>query len=281
MIKYGFFNSINGDRTYDAETFNTFFEGLISSDGVFESVRGGFIVSGATSGLAVTVDTGKALVNDHWVVNDSVETITLDTAHSILNRWDMIGLVWKSSDRSVELRKTTGAPASAPVKPKPVRNAGEHEIALAYVYVGAGATSVTKANVTDCRYDNNVCGLITGLIKQVDTGTIYRQFMADLEDLRHQFDEWYRDLTEDLNVDTSIVTTSVSYEGDGATTVFNLPDIYGAGDVVDVYLNNIVLIPDVDYTISGDTVVKSTGVETGNTLIIRVIKNVIGFNSAT
>lgn len=281
MIKYGFFNSVNGDRTYDAETFNTFFEGLISSDGVFESVRGGFIVSGATSGLAVTVDTGKALVNNHWVVNDSVETIQLDTAHSILNRWDMIGLVWKSSDRSVELRRTTGTPASTPVKPSPVRNTGEHEIALAYIYVGAGATIVTNANVTDCRYDNDLCGLITGLIKQVDTGTIYRQFMADLEELRRKFDEWYRDLTEELNVDTYVTEASARYEGDGATTVFNLPDIYEAGDIVDVYLNNIVLIPDVDYTISDNTVVKSTGVETGNTLIIRVIKSVIGFNSAT
>lgn len=277
MIKYGFFNSVNNDRVYDAETFNTFFEGLISSNGVFEGVRGGFIVSSSGVGLRVSVDTGKAIVNNHWVVSDSVEKITLNTAHSVLPRYDMISLVWDDDSRTISLRKTTGTPASDPVKPTPVRVDSEFEIALAYVHVKAGAITITDADVIDCRYDNNVCGIITGLIAQVDTGTLYRQFMTELEELRANFDTWFRDLTEDLNVDTYVDEDTVSYDGDGDTTVFDMPDSYSVGDIVDVYLNNIRLIPNVDYTITGKLLTKSSEVEEGNTLIIRVLKSKIGF----
>lgn len=278
MIKYGFFNSVNGDRVYNAESFNDFFEGLISSNGVFEGVRGSFIVSAGT-GLNISVATGKAIVNNHWVVNDAIEIVALDTAHGVLNRWDMIGLIWNSTDRTVTLRKTTGTPASTPVKPSPVRTTTEHEIVLAYVYVGAGVTSVTNADITDTRYDDELCGLITGLIEQVDTGTLYRRFATELAELRAEFDIWFNALTEELNVNTYITSQSISYTGDGTVTQFAMPSEYEAGDIVDVYLNNIVLMPDIDYTISGNTMIKTTELRVNNTLTIRILKSKIGFNT--
>lgn len=288
MISYGFFNSINNDRLYNAESFNTYFEGLISSNGIFENVRGSFIVSAADSGLAVNVATGKALVNSCWVVNDSVETITLDTAHNLLPRYDKIGLLWDETNRNITLRKVTGTPASSPVKPAPTRTATQYEIILAYVYIAPNATSLSAANITDCRYDTNICGVVTGLIDQVDTSTLYNQYLVQFGELRIQMEEWeaqqktqfknwFDTLTEQLNVNTYIEELRVSYNGDNTTTIFALPNGYKEGDIVDVYLNNIILMPGVDYTISGSNIVKNSAVRTGNTIAIRVLKSKIGY----
>lgn len=301
MITYGFFNSVNNDRLYNAETFNNYFEGLISANGIFENVRGSFVTSAASSGLAVNVATGKALVNTCWVVNDAIETITLDTAHNLLARYDKIGLLWDETNRNVTLRKVTGTPTSSPLKAAPVRTATQYEIVLAYVYVGPNATSITAANITDCRYDTNLCGVITGLIDQVDTTTLYNQYATQFAEIRSQletweaqqksqmaawetqqktqFETWFNALTQELNVNTYIEELRKSYDGDNTTTTFALPTGYAAGDIVDVYLNNIVLMPGVDYTISGSNVVKSSSVRTGNTLVIRVLKSKIGYQT--
>ena len=48
MLTSGFFNSVDGDRKYNAEQMSQMFEGLIG-DGIFESVGGKFKVS-ANSG---------------------------------------------------------------------------------------------------------------------------------------------------------------------------------------------------------------------------------------
>lgn len=290
MISYGFFNSVNNDRLYNAETFNRFFEGLIADNGIFEQVRGSFTVTPASSGLAVNVATGKALVNSCWALNDANETLALDTAHNLLPRYDKIGLLWDETDRNVTLRKVTGTPAGSPLKAAPVRTTTQYEIVLAYVYVGPNATSITAANITDCRYDTNLCGVITGLIDQVDTTTLYNQYLSQFNQIRTQletweaqqkaqFETWFNALTQELNVNTYIQELRVSYEGDNITTTFAMPDGYATGDIVDVYLNNVILLPGIDYTINGSNVVKDSSVRTGNVLVIRVLKSKIGYST--
>lgn len=289
MISYGFFNSVDNDRLYNAETFNNYFEGLIAENGIFQNVRGSFIVS-AASGLAINVASGKAIVNKCWVINDAIETIALDAAHNLLPRYDKIGLLWDETNRNITLRKVTGTPASSPVKPAPTRTTTQYEIVLAYVYVTPNATSVTAANITDTRLDTNLCGVITGLIDQVDTSALYNQYVAQFDELKAQletweaqqkaqFETWFNALTQELNVNTYIEEHWTAYEGDDTTIYFDLPSQYESGDIIDVYLNNIVLMPSVDYTVSGSSIVKSSAVRTGNTLKIRILKSKIGYQT--
>lgn len=307
MITYGFFNSVNNDRLYNAETFNNYFEGLISANGIFENVRGSFVTSAASSGLAVNVATGKALVNTCWVVNDAIETITLDTAHNLLARYDKIGLLWDETNRNVTLRKVTGTPTSSPLKAAPVRTATQYEIVLAYVYVGPNATSITAANITDCRYDTNLCGVITGLIDQVDTTTLYNQYATQFAEIRSQletweaqqqaqmtawetqqkaqFETWFNALTQQLNVNTYIDQRSSDYSSlvDGTTTTFDAPfsDYNIESDIVDVYLNNIVLLQGIDYTINGSKLVLKAPPRAGNVLSCRMMRSKIGYEQTS
>lgn len=264
MLSSGFFNSVSADRPYNAESFNTFFEGLISKDGIFENVGNKFTVS-VGSGLTLNIASGKALVNNCWVRNTAVETITLDAAHSLFSRYDMITLRWDNSTRTVTLEKTTGTPASVPTKPDPIRTSNQYEIVLAYVLVRPNATAISQGNITDCRYDSELCGTVTGLIKQVNIDTLYAQFASQFQALSNQMEEWeqtqqesyntwFNTLTEDLVVNAGLSRSIANFKttrADG-TQYIDVPTSlgYSTGDILEVYVNGLLLIEGSDYDLT-------------------------------
>ena len=73
MWTSGFFNSVNGDRAYNAEQMSRIFEGLIT-DGVYESVGNKLAVQ-PNGGMAIQIATGRGWFNKHWVNNDSEYTL--------------------------------------------------------------------------------------------------------------------------------------------------------------------------------------------------------------
>lgn len=58
-ISSGFYNSVNGDRTYDADQFGSLFDGIIAP-GVFPNVGDKFRVRPTNNGMSVYVGAGKA-----------------------------------------------------------------------------------------------------------------------------------------------------------------------------------------------------------------------------
>lgn len=262
-ITYGFFNSLNEDRLYNAETFNTYFEGLISQNGVFENVDNSLAVAAGT-GLTVTVASGKALVNSHWVKLSAAETLDIETAHNLFSRYDMISLRWNASTRDVTLQVVTGTPASTPQRPTPQTSGTAYEIVLAYVLVPANATTITTGNIYDQRANTAVCGYITGLVQQVDITDLFEQYEARFAALEDQletwqqtqkdtFDAWYYNLTQNLTVGAYIQKyTKVVPGGPGVSNIIPLDMdgyVYDENDVILPNLNGLMLQPDYDYLI--------------------------------
>lgn len=261
MLSSGFFDSIGTDRLYYADSFNTFFEGLISQNGIFENVGGRFSVTNA-GGLTLNVADGKALVNNRWIRSDAIEALTLDAAHSVLNRYDMITLRWNNSTRDITLVITKGENASTAIKPAPVRNTDQYEIVLAYVHLRAGVTEIALGDITDCRYDANLCGIITGLIDQVDVTNLYNQFAAKFQALNNQMEawqteqqakyaEWFTTLTDELTVNGRLSRSIANYKTtrENGTQYIDVPANldYIEGDVLDVFVNGILLVEGADY----------------------------------
>lgn len=270
MITSGFFESVSTDRTYTTESFNKFFEGIIAPNGIFENVGGGFAVEPAGD-MTVNVLDGKATVNYHWVRSDAAEPITIDTSHTLYNRYDMIALRWDDTTRDVTLVYTKGAEGSAEEKPKPRRTTGQCEIALAYIYVKAGASSISAANIIDCRYDTDICGVIASLIEQVDTTGLYKQYIAKFEEMvilqqqwldeqQRRFTNWFNNLGLDLMVDMAMRPTYANYittREDGTQYVdVPLSLEYTEGDLLNVYVNGVLMIPGADYELMKNEVEK-------------------------
>lgn len=267
MITCGFFNSVDNDRTYSAETFNTYFEGLIASNGVFANVDDAFAVR-ATSGLNISVGSGKAIVNNHWVRSNTNEILTLDAAHNLFGRYDMISLRWNVTDRLVVLNKTTGTPASAPVKPTPLKSSeSEYEIVLAYVYVAPNTTTITAANISDTRHDTSLCGIITGLIEQIDITELHMQYATKFEELNAEmeawqnqqkiaFELWMKTLTEQLQVNTYIERKQSTLTVTDERYYVQIPSEvnYKTTSILNVYVNGVLCIENADYFIQENEV---------------------------
>lgn len=287
---YGFFNSVSGDRVYDADTISNMFKGLITG-GVYANVEDGLVVS-PSSGLTLSLGKGRAIVGDRWFENDAAMTFTLSAAHVTLNRWTAVVLRKSTTDRNVTLITIDGTPASSPTKPNITRDAVTYDILLAYVYVAAGATEITGGAITDMRADTSVCGFVTGLITQVDTTNLFNQYaaayaenLADMEtweaEQKAAFEAWYAALTQELNVDTYIE----KYDGYFVTTQTDTSEItlpftaaqFASGDILEVYLNGLRLTADaftIDYANRKITTAVQYGI--GQTFHFVSLKSVIG-----
>ena len=207
---YGFFNSVNGDRLYNADDVNTFLEGLVG-DGLYANVDDMFAVTAGT-GMTVKVAAGKASLAHHWFKSDAVETLSIGTAHAVLNRYDVVAIRLNVATRSIGLVVLTGTPASQPSVPQIRRDDEFFDLALAYVYVGAGVTAISQSVITDVRLNSAVCGIVTGIIDQLDTSTFMLQLQAWMDAEKTAFESWLSTLTEELNVNTYIAEYTKNVE---------------------------------------------------------------------
>lgn len=210
MVTYGFFNSVYGDRKYDADQMSDFYTGIVTQ-GVFQHVDNGLEVTAGT-GLTVSVNTGRAIIQNKWVKNDTPLVLELAPAQTTYDRFDIVVLKYDSSNRNVQIIVKTGTPVGTPVVPELVREGGIYEMCLAVIDVEAGATSVT---VTDTRSDSAVCGWAA--VAQATSGEVD----TILNDLKTGFD--------------GKVYTTPGAEVRGSDKVLD-GKIYGINDALNIFI---------------------------------------------
>ncbi len=289
-ITGGYFNSLNGDRKYNADQMNMFFEGLLGK-GVFENV-GGCLQVTAAGGLKVNIATGKLIDSKgRWLRNDSITSLTLDAADVTLNRYDavVVGIDSSIGKREASIYIKKGTAATSPTKPTMTRDLNLEEYCLAYVYVRRGVTAITQSAVTDTRGDNKLCGFVTGLIKQVPTSDLLAQYKAVFEEQeiknQNDFNEWFNDVKETLATAT-LIRSYMSTHIAGKDNTMNIPigisQYSVAVDILMVYINGLRLMPDVEYTItSSEMITLKKGVSAGTPVTIEVLKSIDGSDAET
>lgn len=185
MIRSGFFNSVGGDRKYNAARYAEYFNSFVGN-GVFPNPSTGLQVL-ANGDMTVTVKAGRAWINGYIIVNDDDYILTLDVADGVLKRIDRIVARYDIEGRGITLVVKKGSFASSPVAPALQRDADAYELGLADVYIANGAVSITQSNVTDLRLNATYCGVVTGLITQVDATTLFNQYQAWIAEKKTQY----------------------------------------------------------------------------------------------
>ena len=78
---------------------------------------------------------------------------------------------------------------------------------MAQIYVAAGATKITQANITDTRSNNSVCGIVTGTVKEMDYSQFASQFNGYYEGFKQSnkadFDTWFNQMKNQLTTDAA------------------------------------------------------------------------------
>ncbi|OFV69392.1 hypothetical protein [Acetobacterium wieringae] len=211
MAEYsGFFPSYNGDRRYFTSFFAEYFSDFISN-GIYPNPSTQCQVL-ANNDMTVTLKPGNAYINGYRYKNDSDKSLTIETADGVLKRIDRIVLRYTVLDREIKSYVKKGAFASTPVAPSLQRDADMWELGVADIYVSNGAVSISQANITDLRLNNNYCGIVHGVIDQVDTTTIFNQFQA-----------WYLERTNQATTD--IATMLSAFQSSFNAWFANIQDI--------------------------------------------------------
>lgn len=203
---YGlFWNSDNGDRKYNADSFERWLRKFFTS-GVFE----GDLQVLENSGMIVNVTTGYCNLFGKVGLFEVTNSITLDPANSRYPRIDTIVVERNDADRMISLKKVNGSYAGDNPSPTPPvwnETQGIFQLVLAEVYVGAGVSSITQANITDKRMDPAVCGYITGTVNEIDFSQITAQFNSYLEQFEasnlDEFEDWFDHMKGQLSEDAA------------------------------------------------------------------------------
>lgn len=192
---FGFYNSVNHDRVYNAEHFMNIFEGILI-DGVFMSVGDHFAVR-PRDGLVTIVGSGRAWFNGTWNWNSTDLIVRLPEPELVYPRIDAIVLEIdkRKSVRRNRICVVKGTPAPTPARPKLSKANDLYQYALAYVTLKPEATEVTGLDIVNMvgHAETPYC---TGLIQVHNVDAIWSQWEA-------QFNEWFKKLQDSMSGDVA------------------------------------------------------------------------------
>ncbi len=180
-ITSGFFDSVSGDRRYNAQQISSIFDGIIN-DGVFANIGSAFSVK-ADTGNNLMVGIGRAWFNHSWIYNDAILPLTLEASELLLDRYDavVIEVNHSTSVRKNDIKIVSGTPSSDPKQPTMIKTTDVHQYPLAYIHVKAGSDEITQSDITNM-VGTSSCPYVTGLLQILSIDNIVSQWQ----------DEWTR-----------------------------------------------------------------------------------------
>lgn len=190
-VTYGFYNSLNKDRMYNAQQMSAIFDGIIT-DGVFGAI-GDKLMPVAGTGMQVIVKTGKCWFNSTWTLNDAQLPLDVEAADVSLTRIDAVVVEINSAvgTRANSIKVIKGAPSANPAKPTLSATETLHQYALGYITVAAGATAITAANI-EVNVGKTTCPFITSVLQQTDITDLFNQWDSE-------FNTWFTNVQSQLS----------------------------------------------------------------------------------
>lgn len=199
----GFFDAMDTggglyDRAYQANDFAHFFE-LLVKNGVFPQPSNGMSVSAETPAkMSVAVNPGTAWINGHFITipNNGTEHLDVPVANPSLPRIDSVVVGLNAANREITIYIRSGIAGASPSPVLLLRNSDVYELELAQITVSAGVASISQSAIRDTRSDSSRCGIVTGLIEQLDVTGFFQQAQAS-------FDLWFEDIKTQLSDDVA------------------------------------------------------------------------------
>lgn len=244
-VSSGFFNSLNGDRKYNAEQMSAIFDGLII-DGVFASIGTAFAVK-AAGGLTVNVGVGKAWFNHTWTVNDSILPMTAPEAEVLLDRIDAVVLEVNGMEsvRENTIKFVKGNPSSAPSRPTLTNEGNVHQYPLCYIYRKYGTAIINQADITPM-VGTESTPFVTGILQTVSLDELLGKWQDELDRFtaarsqevddwiaqeESDFTTWFNKMKADLQQEQTVLDQWIASEQADFLAWYNQMKDQLSGDV--------------------------------------------------
>lgn len=244
-VSSGFFNSLNGDRKYNAAQMSAIFDGLII-DGVFASIGTAFAVK-AAGGLTVNVGIGKAWFDHTWTVNDSILPMTAPEAEVLLDRIDAVVLEVNGMEsvRNNTIKFVKGNPSSAPSRPTLTNEGNVHQYPLCYIYRKYGTAVINQADITPM-VGTESTPFVTGILQTISLDELLGKWQDELDrftDARSKevddwiaqeesdFTAWFNKMRADLQQEQTVLDQWIASEQADFLAWYNQMKDQLSGDV--------------------------------------------------
>lgn len=244
-VSSGFFNSLNGDRKYNAAQMSAIFDGLII-DGVFASIGTAFAVK-AAGGLTVNVGIGKAWFDHTWTVNDSILPMTAPEAEVLLDRIDAVVLEVNGMEsvRNNTIKFVKGNPSSAPSRPTLTNEGNVHQYPLCYIYRKYGTAVINQADITPM-VGTESTPFVTGILRTISLDELLGKWQDELDrftDARSKevddwiaqeesdFTAWFNKMKADLQQEQTVLDQWIASEQADFLAWYNQMKDQLSGDV--------------------------------------------------
>lgn len=244
-VSSGFFNSLNGDRKYNAAQMSAIFDGLII-DGVFASIGTAFAVK-AAGGLTVNVGIGKAWFDHTWTVNDSILPMTAPEAEVLLDRIDAVVLEVNGMEsvRENTIKFVKGNPSSAPSRPTLTNEGNVHQYPLCYIYRKYGTAVINQADITPM-VGTESTPFVTGILQTISLDELLGKWQDELDrftDAQSQevddwiaqeesdFTAWFNKMKADLQQEQTVLDQWIASEQADFLAWYNQMKDQLSGDV--------------------------------------------------
>lgn len=263
-FRSGFWNSIDGDRTYSAEDMAIPFDGIIT-EGVFANWGDTFKAT-VVNGSTIAIGSGKAWFGKKWIYNDSVYLMSINVseyASSTEPRTAVVSLDLKVEPYYRFARFCTdeqryygsfGELLNAITD----RNAGRNTLPLFAINFAAGDSSIQQSNITNL-VGTSWCPYVTAPVQTVTVDDIrgkwdasYNALMKDIvsnaqtkaneaeSNFEASFNTWFLTLKNQLNANQAAnlqnqITSLTNQLNKLVTTgtVENTVQFYSGGNLVD------------------------------------------------
>ena len=244
-VSSGFFNSLNGDRKYNAAQMSAIFDGLII-DGVFASIGTAFAVK-AAGGLAVNVGIGKAWFDHTWTVDDRILPMTATEAEVLLDRIDAVVLEVNGMEsvRNNTIKFVKGNPSSAPSRPTLTNEGNVHQYPLCYIYRKYGTAVINQADITPM-VGTESTPFVTGILQTISLDELLGKWQDELDqftDARSKevddwiaqeesdFTAWFNKMKADLQQEQTVLDQWIASEQADFLAWYNQMKDQLSGDV--------------------------------------------------
>lgn len=244
-VSSGFFNSLNGDRKYNAAQMSAIFDGLII-DGVFASIGTAFAVK-AAGGLTVNVGIGKAWFDHTWTVNDSILPMTAPEAEVLLDRIDAVVLEVNGMEsvRNNTIKFVKGNPSSAPSRPTLTNEGNVHQYPLCYIYRKYGTAVINQVDITPT-VGTESTPFVTGILQTISLDELLGKWQDELDrftDARSKevddwiaqeesdFTAWFNKMKADLQQEQTVLDQWIASEQADFLAWYNQMKDQLSGDV--------------------------------------------------
>lgn len=212
-LTFGFYNSLNGDRKYDAIQFGEIFDGIIN-DGVYQAIGSVFKIE-PLSGMQISVGTGRAWFNHTWIKNDSIYPLLLASSHPIYDRYDAVVIEVNSETRTNSINIVQGEPATTPIKPQ-LNKTNTRQYPIGYIKVPKNAISISKGDI-EISVGSKDCPFVTGPLTVLTIDRFMEVWQSEwnqwlnktkeeysntLSNSKSEFDLWFKDLK--VNIDSNV-----------------------------------------------------------------------------